>query len=298
MKRHHRAVGLATALCSALLASGCATNLSGSGLPTSSAEQDLPPIEASQELFEKLPPSVQSSKTITVGTSPNYKPVEFLEGSQISGLDIDLFNAVAARMGVKVEWQESPFDQILIGIQAKKYDAGVSAFTVTPERTKTVNMVSYLNAGSLWAVQKGNPKQVAAGEPPCGRTVAVQVGVVQEMEMKAAQAKCRGNKIKLLSFTEQGEATTALISGRADMMAADSPISLYAIKMSGDKIEPLGDSYDTAPYGVVIRKDQPEFAQAVRQAYDDLRASGHYEQILATWNQADGAIEAFEVNPA
>ncbi|MGO4957080.1 ABC transporter substrate-binding protein [Luteococcus sp. Sow4_B9] len=298
MKRPFGVSVLAATIGTALLASGCATNLSGSGLPTTSAEQNLPPVEASQELFDKLPAGVRARKTITVGTSPNYKPVEFLEGSKVSGLDVDLFNAAAARMGVSVQWKESPFDQILIGIQAKKYDAGVSAFTVTPERTKTVNMVSYLNAGSLWVVQKGNPKQVTPNEPPCGRTVAVQIGVVQEMEMKAMQAKCGSRKINLLSFTDQGEATTALISGRADMMAADSPISLYAIKMSGDTLEPLGESYDTAPYGIVLRKDQPEFAEAVRQAYDDLKASGHYDQILATWNQTDGAIDAFEVNPS
>ncbi|WP_394277320.1 ABC transporter substrate-binding protein [Luteococcus sp.] len=296
MKHPPRSAALAAAVCTALLASGCATNLSGSGLPTSSAGSELPPVQASQELFAQLPASIQQSKKIVVGTSPNYKPVEFLEGGTISGMDIDLFNAAAQRMGVEVEWKQSPFDQILIGIQAKKYDAGVSAFTVTPERTRTVDMVSYLSAGSLWVVQQGNPKQVKAGEPPCGHSVAVQVGVVQEMEMKQAQAKCKGNPIKLLSFSDQGEANTAMMSGRADMMAADSPIALYAIKMSNGKLEELGESYDTAPYGVVSRKDQPELAKAVQAAYTDLKESGHYEQILAKWNQTDGAVETFEVN--
>lgn len=290
-----RAIGL-LALGGLMLGSGCADNLSGSGLPTTSGGASLPAIEASQELFTKLPADVQQSKKIVVGNSPTYKPVEFLEGGRTAGLDIDLFNAVGKRLGVAVEWQQSPFDQILIGIQAKKYDVGVSAFTVTKEREQSVNMVSYLSAGSLWAVRKGNPDGLEAGRP-CGRTMAVQTGTVQEQEMKAAQKGCGSNRIKLLSFTDQGEATAALVNGRAQAIAADSPIALYAIKMSGDSIEQLGESYDAAPYGVVVPKEQTQFAEAIRQAYVDLRASGHYDAILATWNQSDGAVDAFEVNP-
>ncbi len=283
-------------LTASLALTGCADNLSGSGVPTSGGSASMAAVEPSQELFAQLPADVQQSKKIVVGNSPTYKPVEFLEGGKISGLDIDLFNAVGKRLGVEVEWKQSPFDQILIGIQAKKYDVGVSAFTVTKEREQSVNMVSYLSAGSLWAVAKGNPDQLEAGKP-CGRTIAVQTGTVQEQEMKAAQAGCGAQRIKLLSFTDQGEATAALVQGRAQAIAADSPIALYAIKMSGDKIEQLGESYDAAPYGVVVPKQQTEFAEAIRQAYDDIEASGHYEAILAEWNQSDGAIDAFEVNP-
>ncbi|GAA1398607.1 ABC transporter substrate-binding protein [Luteococcus peritonei] len=293
--RPARAVGL-LAIGSLLLATGCADNLTGSGMPTTRASSSLPPIEASQELFAKLPADIQKSRRIVVGNSPTYKPVEFLEGGKTAGLDVDLFEAVGDRLGVEVEWKQSPFDQILIGIQARKYDVGVSAFTVTKEREKSVTMVSYLSAGSLWAVAKGNPQQLEQGKP-CGRTIAVQTGTVQEAEMKAAQAGCGSNRINLLSFTDQGEATAALVSGRAQAIAADSPIALYAIKMSGDKIEQLGESYDAAPYGVVVPKAQTEFAEAIRQAFDDVRASGHYDQVLAEWGQADGAIDSFQVNP-
>ena len=59
----------------------------------------------------------------------------------------------------------------------------------------------------------------------------------------------------------------------------------------------MGEPYDAAPYGVVVPKEQTQFAEAIRQAYVDLRASGHYDAILATWNQSDGAVDAFEVNP-
>ncbi|MEL4357991.1 MULTISPECIES: ABC transporter substrate-binding protein [unclassified Luteococcus] len=286
----------AAIIATALLASGCATNLSGSGLPTSSTSASLPPIAANPELMAKLPTRIQNSKKIVVGTSPTYKPVEFLEGDKVSGLDIDLFEAVGQRLGVQIEWEQSQFDQILIGIQAQKYDAGVSAFTVTPERIKSVNMVSYLSAGSLWTVQKGNPSKVEAGKP-CGRTIAVQTGVVQELELKDAQKSCGANPIKILSFSDQGEATAALVSGRAQVMAADSPIALYAVKMNEGTIEQLGETYDAAPYGTVVRKDDAQFAEAIKTAFDELKTSGHYEQILAKWNQTDGAIKAFEVNP-
>lgn len=295
MLRPRRALA-ALPLALAALFAGCANNLSGTGLPTTSASASLPPVQADPALFAKLPAEVQASKTIVVGNSPTYPPVEFLQGGQVVGLDRDLFDAAAARLGVRNEWRQSEFDQILIGLQAKKYDVGVSAFTVTPEREKTVNMVSYLSAGSLWVVQQGNPAKVVQGKP-CGLTVAVQTGVVQEMEMKNAQATCGANPIKLLSFTDQGEATNALLEGRAQVMAADSPVAAYAVKMSGGKAEALDEPYDAAPYGLVVRKDQAQFAEAIAQAFRDLEASGHYQQILATWGQTDGAVKKFEVNP-
>lgn len=295
MLRHRGAIATAP-LVLGLLVSGCATNLTGSGLPTTSASADLPAITADKALFAKLPSDVQSSKTISIGSSPTYPPIEFLSDGKVEGLEIDLMNAVAQRLGVTITWKQAEFDQILIGIQAKKYDAGASAFTITKQREQSVNMVSYLSAGSLWTVQKDNPKKVVQGKP-CGLTVAVQTGVIQEDEMKQAQKACGSNKINLLSFTDQGEATAALVSGRADVMAADSPVALYAVKKSGGSIQELAKPYDSAPYGIVVPKSDTGMAEAFAQAFRDLKKDGHYDAILAKWGQTEGGVSTFEVNP-
>ena len=137
-------------------------------------------------LAAKLPAKVKSAGQIVVGTDATYAPNEFLnaDGKTVQGMDVDLFNAVMQKFGVKVVWQPASFDSIITGVQGGKYDIGVSSFTINNDRKKQVNMVSYFNAGTQWATPPGNPKKVDP-QSPCGLKVAVQKGTVQ------AETTCR-----------------------------------------------------------------------------------------------------------
>ncbi|WP_040160322.1 ABC transporter substrate-binding protein [Nigerium massiliense] len=284
-----------------LLLSACGSpSLSGgSASPAGSSSATVAPVAADPALHDKLPDRVKSSGTIIVGVDATYKPNEYLDsdGKTVIGMDVELFDAVAARMGVKTSWQPSAFNAILSGIQANKYDVGVSSFTINTERKKSVNMVSYLNAGTLWAVPVGNPKKIDP-KSVCGQTIAVQTGTVQEDEMKAAQEKCPiNNKITVLSFGDQGQVNNAVISGRAGAMLADSPITNFAIKQSNNKIEALGEVTDSAPYGFVVSKSNTAFADAIAQATRDIKKSGQYDAILAKYGQENSATDQISVNP-
>ena len=95
----------------------------------------------------------------------------------------------------------------------------------------------------------------------------------------------------------KGEVNTAVMSGRADATTADSPITSYAVKQSNGKLEKLGEVYDGAPYGVVVQKQEAQFAEAVQQALTELKKDGQYDAILAKWGQADAAVTTFALNP-
>lgn len=287
-----------------LALSGCG----GTSLPSNPAPAAPAPsngaapakeIVADPALKAKLPKKVQDSGTIVVGVDATYKPNEYLDadGKTVIGMDVELFDAVAKRLGVKTQWTPSAFDQILIGIDARKYDVGVSSFTINEERKKSVNFVQYLSAGTLWATPAGNPKQVDRTSL-CGQTVAVQTGTVQEDEVKAAQTKCSPDKkINMLSFGDQGEVTNAVMSGRAGAMAADSPITAYAVKMSSGKLEALGDVYDAAPYGFAVNKADTDFADAISKATAHIKEAGVYDAVLAKYGLEKAAVTSFPVNP-
>ncbi|GAB3622349.1 ABC transporter substrate-binding protein [Mariniluteicoccus endophyticus] len=256
-------------------------------------------VKVNDALAAKLPEKIKSSKKIVVGTDASYAPNEFLDadGKTVVGSEVDLFNAVAAKLGTTVEWQPSSFDTIITGVQGKKYDVGVSSFTINDKRKEQVNMVSYFNAGTTWATAKGNPKGIDP-ENVCGKTVAVQTGTVQdEDDLPVRQEKCGGNKINVLQFEGQDQATAAVVSGRADAMLADSPIVAYAIKQSNGKLEQVGQMYDAAPYGFVVPKDQTEFAEALAEALKELKSEGGYEDALKKWGTEGGAVTEFKVNP-
>ncbi|MGL5856914.1 MAG: ABC transporter substrate-binding protein [Angustibacter sp.] len=300
MFRRSTRAALALAGAAALAMSACGSDsLSGSGnSPTgsvSSAAQDA-------ILADKLPSSIASVKKIVVGTDASYAPSQFLagDGKTIQGFDVDLFNAVAQKFGVTVEWQNAKFDSIIAGVQSGKYDMGISSFTINSDRKKQVTMVSYFNAGTQWATQQGNPKNVDP-DNACGLTVAVQTGTVQQEEdLPKRQAACKEAgepAIKVLSYEGQDEATAAVASKKADAMLADSPVGAYAVKLSSGALELVGEVYDAAPYGYVLPSDQGDFATAITEALKALQADGTYTQVLEKWGVQEGGITDFAVNP-
>jgi polar amino acid transport system substrate-binding protein len=290
-------LGVVAASVAALALSACGSS-SLSGEPEA---QEAPSVAVSEnvDLASKLPESIKSAGVIKIGTDATYAPNEFLaaDGKTVQGFEVDLFNAVAAKFGVETQWEPSKFGSIITGVNGKKYDMGISSFTINPDRMKEVDMVSYFNAGTQWATQPGNPKGVDP-ENACGKNVAVQTGTVQETgDLPVRQKKCGSNKINVLSYESQAQATSAVVTGKADAMLSDSPVVAYAIKQSGGKLEALGDIYDADPYGYVLPKGETEFAEAIVEALKQLEAEGAYKAALEKWGVEGGAISDFAVNP-
>ena len=283
----------------ALLLAACGDD-SGTGSGGNTATTAA--VAVDQALAAKVPDAIKSDGTIKVGTDSTYAPSEFLDadGKTVVGFDIDLFNAVAAKLGLKAEYQSAKFGDIIPGIESGKYEIGVSSFTVNDERKQQVNMVSYFNAGTQWATKKGNPSGVQP-DAACGKKVAVQTNTVQDTEDLAKRLKdCQAAgkpAITVDRYQDQGQATAAVVTGKDDAMLADSPVVAYAVKQSGGQLEALGDIYEAAPYGYVVKKDQTDFAQALADSLKALVSDGSYKQVLDKWGVAAGAIDNPAVNP-
>ncbi|NUR31805.1 MAG: ABC transporter substrate-binding protein, partial [Catenulispora sp.] len=236
------------------------------------------------------------------GTEATYPPAEFLseDGKTVIGFDPDLFRAVAAKLGLTVEIQQSTFGDIIPGVGTGKYEAGVSAFTINKDRIQQANMVSYFSAGTQWATKKGNPAGVSIDEP-CGKRIAVQKDTVQVDDITVRSTACTSAgkpAVTIDPYPGQDAAANAVVSGKDDAMLADSPVIAYAVQQSNGQLEKLGDIYDSAPYGYVVKKSDMQFAQAIQKATQALMDDGSYKKILDAWNVGDGAIKTSEINPA
>jgi polar amino acid transport system substrate-binding protein len=277
---------------------GSSTSSSGSSASSGSA---LPSVTAEDSLAAAVPADIKSDGVITVGSDTTYAPSEFLaeDGETIVGFDVDLFTLVARKLGLDAEFQTAPFDSIIAGVGSGKYEAGVSSFTINPEREAQASMVSYYSAGTQWSTKKGNPNKVDP-DNACGLNIAVQKATVQVDDITARSEACTsGGKdaITIDQYDAQSDATAAVVSGKDVAGLADSPVMAYAVEQTRGQLELLGDIYDAAPYGYVVAKDQTEFAQAIADAVKSLIDDGTYEQVLKTWGVEDGAIDNPTVNP-
>jgi polar amino acid transport system substrate-binding protein len=294
--RRWRLLALGVGLAFVLAACG-SNKTSGGGTTATTAATAV-----DQALAAKVPDAIKSDGKIVIGTDATYAPSEFLDadGKTIVGFDVDLFNAVAAKLGLKTEWQSAKFDSIITGVDSGKYEMGISSFTINDERKQQVNMVSYFSAGTQWGTKKGNPTGVQPDDA-CGKKVAVQTNTVQDTEdlPKRDQACKSAGKpaITVDRYQRQDQATASVVSGKDDATLADNPVMAYAVKQTNGQLELLGDAYDTYFYGSVIKQGQAEFAQAVADAVKALIADGTYKTILDKWGVQAGAIDSPAVNP-
>lgn len=292
-----RAVAISTAiLAGALALTACGEKEDDT--PTAPAQ---PQGAKDERLAAMVPAAIKSDGKIVVGVDASYPPNESLDtdGKTVVGWDREAFDAIAAKLGLKTEWVSGNFDAIIPGVQSGKFEIGVSSFTINAERLKQVNMVSYFNAGTQWSTKKGNPSGVQP-DNACGKKVAVQKGTVQVDDLdKKTKACTSGGKpaITVDQYVKQEDATAAVVSGKDDAGLADSPVMAYAVKQTNGQLELLGQIYDAAPYGFVIKQDQQQFAQAVSEATKALIADGTYNKILTKWGVEAGAITQAAINP-
>ncbi|RSX58786.1 ABC transporter substrate-binding protein [Bifidobacterium samirii] len=261
---------------------------------------DVSSVAKDDAIAALVPEDVAKSGKLSVGMELSYAPAEFLaeDGKTPVGYDVDIATALGKVMGLETEIVSSSFDSIVASVGAK-YDLGITAMTINEERMKSVDFVSYYKAGFSWIVRKGNPNGVDTSNL-CGLKIAVQTGTVQEEEANAAAAKCKADgkdAIEVMSLKQQTEAATSVVTGKADVFYADSPVGGYAISQTGGELESLGDVEGVAKQGVAIAKGDEAMDHAVQQAMQKLMDDGTYMKILKHWGTEAGALDKAEINP-
>lgn len=301
----------AAVCCAAVLAGAAACGTSdatdaksgsGSGASASSSTSgyDVSGVKKDASIAALLPDSVTKDGKFTVGMDTSYAPAEFLaeDGKTPVGYDVDLVKAMANIFGLKADPVTANFDSIIPSV-GSKYDIGVSSFTVTNERLDSVDFVTFYKAGSTWVTKKGNPEKVDTSDL-CGKKIAVQTGTVEEEDANKAAKQCKadGKKaIDVLSSKLQTDAATNVVTGKADVFYADSPVAGYAISQTDGQLQALGKDEGSVKQGIAIAKNDDQTTKAVQKAVQKLMDDGTYMKILKHWGVQSGALDKAEINP-
>ena len=260
---------------------------------------DVSSVQKDDDIAKLLPDYVTKDGKLTIGMDTSYAPAEFLaeDGKTPVGFDVDIAKALAQVFGLEADPETANFDSIIPSV-GSKYDIGISSFTVTKERLEAVDFVSHFDAGSAWAVKKGNPNKIDTSDL-CGKKVAVQTATMQETEANKIAKQCEADgkdTLEVISSKLQTDVTTNVVTGKADVFYADSPVAGYAIAQTDGQLEMLGKVEGVAPEGIVIKKGDSQMDEAVQKAVQKLIDDGTYLKILKYWGVEDGAIETSEIN--
>ena len=216
------------------------------------------------------------SNVLRVATDATFPPMEFVENGKKTGFDVELVEAVAAKMGKKVEWVDIDFKGLVPGLIAKRYDMAVSAIYITDERKKVVDFTQPYYAGGLVAMVKDG-SSIAKLADLNGKKVSVQVGT-----KSVSYLTDNYPKVQRVEVEKNQEMFNLVDIGRADAAVTGKPAAFQYVRTRGG-MKVLPEQLTTEEYGMAIRKDTPELTAAVNKALEQLKADGGYQAVVNKW---------------
>ncbi len=223
-------------------------------------------------------------ETLHIATSATYAPFESINSrGKIEGFDVDIVNALCKQMKVSCTMTNQPWDALISSLQVGKFDALIGAMNITDTRKKEVNFTDpyYINTVSFVGETDKAADLYSVGLKH--KIVGVQRG-------STAQYLLQGQypKVKLNTYVNQQDAFLDLMSGRIDIVLADTPVVMKWIKENDAQqqkyavlVQPVSHiKYLGLGYGIALKKGNAELLAAFNKALAEIKANGDYEKIV------------------
>jgi arginine transport system substrate-binding protein len=225
--------------------------------------------------------------TLSFATEATYPPFESVESSgKITGYDIDIMNAVCAQIKTKCTISNAPFDSLIPSLNIGKYDAIISALSITPQREKVVAFTQpyYLVTITVIAPKASHLELNATSLK--GKTIGVQGDTTFYQYLKAKY----GSVVKINTYKSQESAFADLTNGRVDAVMGDTPLNAAWLKQSNNAQEyvyvgaPISDvTYFGPGYGIAVKKTNTKLSTQLNAALDAIKQNGEYQKINHKW---------------
>lgn len=303
----------AAAVATAALLAGCSTNQtpsqnSGPESASAPAKGDAPlePQEASTDDMDLLPQAYKDSGVLKGATTDGMAPWSFLDPNsrEVSGVDADILNEAAKRLGLEIEWEDIQFPAALPGVQAGRYDFYVSAMADRTDRQEVVNFIDYSYEGSGVIVPKGNPKGIDSFESLCGlRANYLSGSLFPDLVETLNSGACKDNPLQANESPDKQATYVAVASGQADVTFDTYGVSNYTFKTTGTgenlelELAPIAP-FAPARQGIAFSKGNSDLQLAIAGAMQEMVEDGTYQKILDKWAVSDLALEKIMINSA
>jgi glutamine transport system substrate-binding protein len=220
---------------------------------------------------------------LTVATDTNFPPFEFrAPNGQQTGFDIQLWDAIAKKIGLAYKLQPMDFNAILPGLENGRFDVGLSGITITPERAKVVDFSDGYYRAGLRILVRGDENDIHGVKDLYGKVVATKLGTTSA---DFVRARAHAGDIKL--FPNQDAMFLELLSGGVDAVVFDSPvIANFMRKTEKGRVKVVGPLYMRRSYGIAFPKGSP-LVPKVNAALKELRADGTYAALYRQWFRSD-----------
>ena len=277
-----------TSLLAISLISGC-TLLSLGGMASASSKTSLSSL---------VPAKIRATGHLTDLVNSPYTPMEYqaTPGGPIVGFDIDIANAIAKKLGLKLVVTNTPnFAELIPAVETSRTDIVDSSVQDLTSRQGAVHFVDDFRTGTQFMGLKSNTGKLTTTASLCGKTVAVQSGTnyAKRIALLSKSICPAGKPIATLSVTSPPEQNTQVEIGRAIALAQGPEINGALELSQPNKWHVIGKTFDPLNYGIMFSKSDPKLGVAIKDALNAIIKDGSYNKILAKWHMSgDGVTSA------
>lgn len=253
---------------------------------------------------QALPERIKTAGKIVVATQPNYPPITFKDPATnvMAGFDVELGEAIAKELGVKVEWQETAFAQMLPSLQTGRVDMVMAGMSDLPARRETVDFVDYMVSGAQFYTVTAFAGSIKTPEDLCGKSVGASRSTnwpKQIGEWSEANCVAKGKPAITVVGTEGSvDARTQLKTQRLQGAVQGSETMNHFLKLEPNTYIPLGQPFTRSLTGIPFPKttEGTQLRDAVKGALERLQANGTYDALIAKYVQPSNALKPVSVN--
>ncbi len=227
------------------------------------------------------------AKTLTMATNAEFPPYEYMEGGEIVGIDAEIAQAIAEKLGKELVIENVDFDSLIPGVQTGKYDFVMAGMTVTDERKEQVNFTQTYATGVQVIIVKEDSEITTADDlfkEGASNKIGVQLATTGDLYCTwDIEDEGLGTVER---FNKGADAVMALNSGKVDCVVIDNePAKVFVENNPGLKI--LDTEYITEDYAAAVSKEQPELLEQIDKALGELIADGTVANIIQKYIPAE-----------
>ena len=230
---------------------------------------------------------IKARGQLTVGTEAAYEPYEFIENGVVVGYGRDILELMAAKLGVKLVQLNLPFQGLLPGLLAHKFDFVATSVGITEERAKRFAFTRPVGVVHSMFVINGTNKAISKPEDAVGKTVGTQMGslaqpMVQEFE-RQMKAKSGKGFAELKLFQTYPDVSMALSNGTLDIGVIPSNVLSVQLRRQPGAFKAIGEVGDPRLLAWVTNPQDPEIRTFINQTLEELRVSGKLAELQKKW---------------
>ena len=246
-----------------------------------------------------LPERIAARGSLILAVTPNYPPLEFRDpaSNTLTGFDVDLGEALARKLGVKVDWQETAFEQMIPALGTGRVDAILSGMSDLAPRHTAASFVDYLRSGPQFFAQASRSGEFGDMRALCGKAVGASRRTSFPKEIAAwSDTHCGDKPISFVGTEGSADARTQLKQGRIDAAVQGNETLSYVMAQEPNVYVAIGEPFGSQLTGVAVSKDDSALQNAVAGALDSLIADGGYKALLDKWRLSSNGIEKATIN--